>query len=671
MCDDPRTLLKSAAAQPAGEFDVDDLRARGTRVAHRRLLAFVAGITAALLLVAVGVVATLQTVNDPNHVEIVGQPVELSEATWQQMPSGPVDGRVFPSVVWTGDRLLVWGGERPAEEQWHNTGAVFDPDTMNWTPMAETSISPRSEHAAVWTGEEMIVCCGRLRGPDGAGAYDPHADQWRTIPTSPMRNVEFPVAVWTGEEMIVTGGVTGGGTGDVRTTAAFDPETDRWRTLPDVPAVLERRASASWTGEHMIVWPSDGRAAWALDPHAERWIELPPAPARPISASTVWTGKEFVVVGASLATKVGTEEKLVGAAYRPDRDSWRTLKPGLPPAQSYNGNVGGQAAVWTGRQLIVWTGHLGSGVTTDGSVVMSYDPANGSWQQLSTAPRTMWSPHLAWTGNHLMAIGQEDSLILATAAGTGATVGDRPPPEPAPSTSVDLQTLFGNLPGSQLPEAGSLAGGGPRIAGHGVLLPPGGPLTLNVPDAAHDVDGTLAFTVWQVDDDGNRMNQVRTAGANAGPQGARAIEVDVSTDEGAKYEVIGELRQVDGDTAVWRDWAVVAPQIASASLEVFDTAVVSNQEFQVAVRNRGTVALTYGQFYELYRWDGDTWVQQQGAGEGFKAIGLTVPPGQLGDTQTVTAPSETGYYRIVKQLDAGTTGEQLEVAAQFQVVPQR
>lgn len=241
-----------------------------------------------------------------------------------------------------------------------------------------------------------------------------------------------------------------------------------------------------------------------------------------------------------------------------------------------------------------------------------------------------------------------------------------PPPEPEPSPAVDLQALFADLPRPQVPEGSGLAGGGTRVQGRGVLIAPGGPLHLNVPDPAHDADGTLTFTVWQVDDDGNRMEQIRTAEANAGPQGANAILVDVSTDEGAKYEVLGELRQIDGNTAVWRDWAVVAPQIASASLEVSDTTVASDQEFQVAIRNLGTVMLTYGLFYDLYRWDGETWIAQQGTGEGFKAIGLTVPPARLGDPQTVTAPSETGYYRIVKKVHT-EPGKQIEVAAQFRV----
>lgn len=419
MSDDLGTLLKSAAAEPTSEFDVDDLRARGTRIARRRLVAFVSGISALVLLVGVGVVAAAQGLGATGSVEVVGQPHELSEATWQQMPSSPVDGRVFPSVVWTGDRLLVWGGEKPSEEQWHDTGAAFDPDTMTWTEIAEAPISPRSEHVALWTGDRMIVCCGRVRGEPGAAAYNPATDTWRKLPTSPVGrfDVGFAVAVWTGNEMIVTGGITGGGTGTVRTTAAYDPETDRWRTLPDVPVALERRAAAVWTGEQMIVWPTDGKGGWALDPQAERWTELPDAPdgARPVSASAVWTGHEVVIVGARPSSGgPGSEEKLVAAAYRPSTGSWRTLDPGLPEAVAGSGNVGSQAAVWTGDRVLVWTGSLGSGTDQRGTVVLAYNPDRNTWEQLPLAPRAMWRPELAWTGSELVAIGQEASLILTS-----------------------------------------------------------------------------------------------------------------------------------------------------------------------------------------------------------------------------------------------------------------
>lgn len=61
----------------------------------------------------------------------------------------------------------------------------------------------------------------------------------------------------------------------------------------------------------------------------------------------------------------------------------------------------------------------------------------------------------------------------------------------------------------------------------------------------------------------------------------------VGTQEETKYEIRGELQQDDGDQAVWRDWAVVVPQVASASLEVTsDTPVDPGQEFQVAVPSR-------------------------------------------------------------------------------------
>ncbi|MDP8927538.1 MAG: hypothetical protein M3O70_02915 [Actinomycetota bacterium] len=673
MSRDLKTLLRDAAPSPTTTIDEGRLVDKALR--QMRLM-HAGGIAAVLLLVAAGVLLTVQALGGPGDVEIVGQPSDATGSGWQQMPSNPVDGRVFPTVVWADDRLLVWGGEKPSEGQWHDTGAVFDPAAMIWTEISDAPISARSEHAAVWTGQEMIVCCGRVRGETGAAAYDPDSDQWRTISTSPLANVEFPLAVWTGEEMIVTGGVTGGGTGENRTTAAYDPDIDKWRALPDVPDVpggdLGNTAAAVWTGDRMIVWPSSGPHGLALDPAAEQWTQLPQLPedVRPRGASLVWTGKEVLVVG----SRAGLSEELVAAAYQPDSNSWRTLDPGLPLAEGSEGNFGSQAAVWTGNRMLVWTGYLGSGVTADGSVIVAYDPTDDSWDQLPTAPRLMWRPEVAWTGSQLIAIGQEANLILTPDQGPTddrtAEAGNPPPPEPQPSPTVDVDAYFADLPAPDVPEGSALAGGGPRIEGRGILLPPAGPLHLSVPDAAHDTDGTLTFTVWLVDDQGNRIEQVHTEQANAGPQGADAIEVPVRTQEETKYEIRGELQQDDGDEVAWRDWAVVVPQIPSASLEITsDRPVNPGQEFQVAVRNHGTVTVGHGLPYELSRWNGNRWIPVEQELGPWNSIGFSVPPGQIGETQTITAPSRPGHYRLSKEIsvDVDLDNQNLRVTAQFTV----
>jgi hypothetical protein len=110
------------------------------------------------------------------------------------------------SVVWTGDRMVVWGGESESDEL--GDGAIYDPATDSWSAMEqEGAPSPRSMHTAIWTGHEMIVWGGYAGLADG-GHYDPVSDTWIPTAVSGAPSTRHAhSAVWTGEEMIVWGGM--------------------------------------------------------------------------------------------------------------------------------------------------------------------------------------------------------------------------------------------------------------------------------------------------------------------------------------------------------------------------------------------------------------------------------------------------------------------------------
>ena len=95
---------------------------------------------------------------------------------WQRlrpMPRGR-DGHVAGVghvAVWTGSRLLVWGGwtVRDGRRVYPRTGLSFDPIGNRWSPLLPGSpLSGRVASMAVWTGRSMIVT-----GRSGAAAYTP------------------------------------------------------------------------------------------------------------------------------------------------------------------------------------------------------------------------------------------------------------------------------------------------------------------------------------------------------------------------------------------------------------------------------------------------------------------------------------------------------------------
>jgi N-acetylneuraminic acid mutarotase len=169
----------------------------------------------------------------------------------------PVSGKGAPSprydavAVWTGTKMIVWGGGTPSGEL--NDGAMYDPATNTWTPMASKGApAARMLAVAVWTGSKMIVY-GGLQGSTALGdgyAYDPVADTWTPIKGSTPRTAA--AAVWSGSKMIVWGGYDPNQTNDGQ---IYDPVLNTWAAITSNGAPSARGYfSAVWTGTEMIVW---------------------------------------------------------------------------------------------------------------------------------------------------------------------------------------------------------------------------------------------------------------------------------------------------------------------------------------------------------------------------------------------------------------------------------
>ena len=102
---------------------------------------------------------------------------------WPAMSSFPGDesvGWLGQATVWTGTRLIAWGGDTADGEAVAAAGpagAVYDPAANRWKPLEKAPFDRRREHTAVWTGNEMIVW-GGLTGDAGVAdgaSYRPGA----------------------------------------------------------------------------------------------------------------------------------------------------------------------------------------------------------------------------------------------------------------------------------------------------------------------------------------------------------------------------------------------------------------------------------------------------------------------------------------------------------------
>ncbi len=296
------------------------------------------------------------------------------------------DGTPLPTngvAIWTGSELVLWGGESRLDSvpPAMDPGLAYDIEADRWRELAPGPLSPRLGVAGVWTGTEVIICCGD--GSQQAAAYEPSRDRWRAIADSPIVS-QYMEAVWTGDQMLLT-------TED--DAASYDPTTDVWRVLERPPSTLDRLREMVWMDDELIVWPAEvGRrvsSPMALDPVAGTWRVLPDPPAWPAAPDIVWTGKVLVAWG-GLPASAAVSERAVGSVYDPDTDSWVAMPEFLPEPRPFEGNLGSQSLLWTGETVLVNTGAFASGLsdelTNDDSYLLSFDPATREWAFVGVAP---------------------------------------------------------------------------------------------------------------------------------------------------------------------------------------------------------------------------------------------------------------------------------------------
>ncbi len=304
--------------------------------------------------------------------------------------------RRYPLAVWTGDRMIVWGGYGQYTSDLFDTGGVYDPVTDTWAP---TSLSGapagRMEATAVWTGTRMIVWGGYsspTRLDTGAG-YDPVSDTWSPVSTTgaPSPRSQHS-AVWTGSRMIVWGGSTQSGLSD--DGARYDPVMDTWEPMTSVDAPDARRQHAAvWSGTEMIVYGGTTTTTRVntgarYRPATDDWaaISLDGAPAARYDPAVAWIDDALVVWGGSLVVGGETND---GYRYDPAMDSWSSLTAmGAPSSRRL------PDAVWTGSRLLIWGGLDHGTVLADGG---RYDPGGGSWTTIFSYPVKGFGQ--VWTGS--------------------------------------------------------------------------------------------------------------------------------------------------------------------------------------------------------------------------------------------------------------------------------
>ena len=333
------------------------------------------------------------------------------------------EARYWHTAVWTGSKMIVWGGSGSPDEV--NTGGIYDPATDAWTATSTTNAPMhRRKHTAVWTGSKMIVWGGTDASGEAratGGAYEPATDSWTatSATNAPLRRYSH-TAVWTGSKMIVWGGLSASGTG-LNTGGVYDPVSDTWTATSATNAPTGSESNhAAWTGSKMIVWAGTGGGIY--DPATDAWAAMSTinAPTASDRYTAVWTGSQMVVWG-------GGYFLTTGGVYDLATDTWTATSTTSAPTGRHS-----HSAVWTGSRMIVWggTNAYQSYLVTGGA----YDPTTDTWTATSTAnaPPPRFLHTAVWTGSKMIVWGGGTQALLdITPFDTGGLY------DPSPSLSID------------------------------------------------------------------------------------------------------------------------------------------------------------------------------------------------------------------------------------------
>jgi N-acetylneuraminic acid mutarotase len=332
---------------------------------------------------------------------------------WRAIPDqGAPLARQRHTAVWTGSKMIVWGGNVMGSPSVTATGGVYDPAAKTWEPTSmDGAPPPRHSHSAVWTGSKMIVWggYGASAYETGGGQYDPATDTWAPMTTTgaPAGRTEHS-AVWTGAELIVYGGLT---TSALQSGGRYDPAMNKWTNLPPPPALSPRYGhTAVWTGSNMIIWGGGNLFDWLFDgalydPAADAWTAMTTAgaPEGREAHTAVWTGSAMVVWGGwnggPFLKSGGVFDPGAGAG-----GAWTaTSEAGAPSPRKEH------SATWTGKAMLIW-----GGCGTDGCSETYADGAlwtpgagGGTWATVAANPAlSARRGHTAvWTGSEVVVWG--------------------------------------------------------------------------------------------------------------------------------------------------------------------------------------------------------------------------------------------------------------------------
>lgn len=175
--------------------------------------------------------------------------------------------------------------------------------------------------------------------------------------------------------------------------------TGSWQPIAEAPIGWYRPEGGFWIDGRTVVVAGSTVLAW--HPRADSWKRLVDIPQAEEcdgcghGEAAVWTGRELLLWGGGFSYKKASRT-FQGAALDPGTLTLRPIPDAPVPARWWH------TAVWTGREMIVWGGGLAGHERKDGA---AYDPASDTWRRIPDAPIGGYAHTAVWTGTEMLVWG--------------------------------------------------------------------------------------------------------------------------------------------------------------------------------------------------------------------------------------------------------------------------
>lgn len=330
----------------------------------------------------------------------------VTPAGWRVMATPPLSARTYHVAVWTGTQMIVWGGQSDATgSAYYDDGAVYDVATNTWKKMAAvpTGFAKRAFPAAVWTGSKMMIWGGHATGVvynDGL-SYDPSADSWKPIAASPLDGrspaaafltTRGTVAIWGNQEAPVR-----------NDGATYNPTLDSWTTMPS--SGLSPRGIIAFGGQLMVFGGIDTTTYFTdgarYNPLTFAWAPLAAAPSGYVprtdfGEATINGG--FIVLGGTTSTGTTIGDGIFfdasGASQLVTAPSSSVLSsPERLGAQVWCDDASNRCWYWSGGKVVA-----GSPTILGGGAALSI--STKAWSPMTSVgePSPRVRATVVWTG---------------------------------------------------------------------------------------------------------------------------------------------------------------------------------------------------------------------------------------------------------------------------------